>query len=392
MKSTTIVTLAAAVTVAHAEPVGSLTNTEVSADIKAGQNTITITVEKDGKKETRTLTIDPNTPLPQLTEQIAEKLGGTGLATPPTAPAPKVTYLGVMLSEPDTGFGAGAGGGDSGGGAEGLGGLGGGQPGAGQPAASGLPAGTGLTVTGVTPDSPAAKAGLQAGDVLAKLNDQVLVNNGQFTTLVRNMKEGDVVKLAVVRNGEARDVEATLASRTDDLVLSTLGRVEYKPFNLDRTLDLRFNSGRLLTIDPQGNVIEASPDSLVPPAPPQPPGAPVPPEPATRPTTPNPAWETAIREALAAKDKAASHWQEQLSKWRAEWTENQKRATDEYRKAMEKMGDELAKAREAAEKAREEARRAVEEVMRKIEEDKAKSVPQPESAPEPAEPEPPKNA
>lgn len=404
MKPNTLLSLLATTAAAHAEPANSSTSTSVATELTDGKGTVTITVEKDGKKETQTITIDGTADFKALTDQIAEKLRGAEPGTP-AAPTQQITYLGVMLSEPGgSGFGAGGG----------LGGSGSGSIGGAAadvvPATPGLPPGTGLTVTGVTSGSPAEKAGLQGGDVLARLNDQILVNPAQFTTLVRTMKEGDVVKISFIRNGEQKSVEATLASRTEELPPDTSSEFQYAgsiggaaDLNIHRMLrseDLKL--GRVLTLDPQGNVIESTPGSLVPPPPPLAPGAPIPPPPPTDPTSPEtkppginelrPAWETALREAASAKDKAASQWQEQLAKWRADWTENQKKATDEYRKAMEKMTEELAKAREATQKAREEARRAVEDIMRKIEDEKIKSAPAPEPKPEPTEPEQPKNA
>lgn len=412
MKPNTLLSLLATAAAAHADPTSSISSsTAVATELTDGKGTVTITVEKDGKKETRTIVIDGPADFQTLTDQISEKLGAGTHATP-AAPTQKVTYLGVMLSEP-SGSSFGAGGGLAGSGGGFIGGAPaapGGAPAADvAPTAPGLPPGTGLTVTGVTTGSPAEKAGLQGGDVLARLNDQILVNSAQFTTLVRTMKEGDVVKIAFIRNGEPKNVEATLASRTEELAPAFFGDLHHAgsmgpDLNIHRMLRSDgLKLGRVLTLDPQGNVVESTPGSLVPPPPPLAPGAPAPPPPP--PINPNapetkplaldelrPAWETALREAAAAKDKAASQWQEQLAKWRADWTENQKKATDEYRKAMEKMSEEVAKAREATQKAREEARRAVEDIMRKIEDEKAKSAPAPEPKPEPAEPEPPKNA
>jgi hypothetical protein len=379
--ATQLVTAAAAA--AQAAPASTTDSTSVSTEIKDGHGTITITVEKDGKKETRVLKIDSSTPYTTLTDQIVEKIEASSGDAAPNPPKKKVTYLGVMLAEPGSGFMGG--GGLSGGGLA----AGGGADAA--PIAPGLPPGTGLSVTGVSPDSPAASAGLQSGDVLAKLNDQILINPSQFTTLVRTMKEGENVRISYVRAGESKEVTVTLASREEDPVptgLFGLGGGAMVP---------QFN--RVLTLDPNGNVIESAPGALaLPPAPPVPPTPPLPSGTVPTPTTPDvnqnpnairPAWERALREAASAKEKAASQWQEQLSKWRADWSENQKKATDEYRRAIEKMGEELAKAREAAEKAREEARRAVEEAMRSLEQEKEKNRPAPkqDAPPTPAEPE-----
>lgn len=358
--------------------------TGVTVDVKDGKSTITITVEKDGKRETKTLVLPQNTPLDAVTEKIAQELQSAGAAAPAPAPENKVTYLGVMLDEPPTFlYGAGAGGMAPGFGLGPGAGTGGGSAGA--AAHPGLPPGTGLSVSGITPGSPAESAGLKPGDILAKLNDQILVNPGQFTTLIRNMKEGENVTLTYLRDGQEARSQATLASRIESPVAG--GGLGGAGFAADLA--------RVLTLDPEGNVIEARPGAPVPPVPPLPGTPPAPPSPPDiKPLLDDrPAWENALREAAAAKDKAAAHWHEQLSKWRAEWTESQQNATDEYRRAVEKMSQEVAKAREAADKAREEARRAIEEAMRKLEEKRTKDTPKPDSpetgpadSDEPAEP------
>lgn len=72
---------------------------------------------------------------------------------------------------------------------------------------------TGLGVEGVSPDSPAEKAGLQKSDVLMKLDDQILIHPRQLNVLVANHKEGESVKLTYLRKGEVKEVSVTLGKR-----------------------------------------------------------------------------------------------------------------------------------------------------------------------------------
>ena len=70
----------------------------------------------------------------------------------------------------------------------------------------------GLVVTQVMPKSPAADL-LREDDVLTKLDDQLLVNMQQLGVLVRARKEGDEVKLSLVRGGKETTVKVKLGTR-----------------------------------------------------------------------------------------------------------------------------------------------------------------------------------
>lgn len=75
----------------------------------------------------------------------------------------------------------------------------------------GLGRDTGLVVVRISEKSPAAEI-LKEDDVLTRLDDQILVNQQQLGVLVRGKKEGDEVKLTVVRSGKETTVKAKLAT------------------------------------------------------------------------------------------------------------------------------------------------------------------------------------
>jgi len=76
----------------------------------------------------------------------------------------------------------------------------------------GLPRDTGLVVHNVLDKSPAAEL-LKEDDVLTRFEDQLLVNPQQLGVLVRGKKEGDEVKLTVIRGGKELTVKVKLAVR-----------------------------------------------------------------------------------------------------------------------------------------------------------------------------------
>ncbi|MFN2536599.1 MAG: S1C family serine protease [Mycobacteriales bacterium] len=75
--------------------------------------------------------------------------------------------------------------------------------------------GTGATIRGVTSGSPAAKAGLQAGDVVTKVNDRQITDATSLIAAIRSYDPGTTVTLTLVRAGATKTVRVTLASAQD---------------------------------------------------------------------------------------------------------------------------------------------------------------------------------
>ena len=75
----------------------------------------------------------------------------------------------------------------------------------------GLDAAKGALVAAVTPDSPAAKAGLKQGDVILSVDGQNVDRLKDLTFHVAGRKAGDKVSMSVWRDGKKREMQASIA-------------------------------------------------------------------------------------------------------------------------------------------------------------------------------------
>ncbi|MBS7243474.1 MAG: DegQ family serine endoprotease [Comamonas sp.] len=75
----------------------------------------------------------------------------------------------------------------------------------------GLGSATGALVSAVEPDSPAAKAGLQAGDVIVQFNGTKIDKVSDLPRLVGNTKPGSKASLTIFRRGKQQQLAITVA-------------------------------------------------------------------------------------------------------------------------------------------------------------------------------------
>ncbi len=71
----------------------------------------------------------------------------------------------------------------------------------------------GVRFSDVRPGSPAAKAGLKAGDILVQFGDKPIHNLYDFTDALRSSKVGQVVEVKVMRDGQPLTVSVKLEQR-----------------------------------------------------------------------------------------------------------------------------------------------------------------------------------
>lgn len=93
-----------------------------------------------------------------------------------------------------------------------------------------VPDGVGFVVTRLENGGPAAKAGIQRFDILWKFEDQLLVNEAQFGTLLRLKSAGDKVDFGIVRSGQAQIIEVTVGDMPEQNATAGVGPSEIPIF------------------------------------------------------------------------------------------------------------------------------------------------------------------
>ena len=120
----------------------------------------------------------------------------------------------------------------------------------------------GALVAGVTPDSPAAKAGLVAGDVISRWDGKPVSQPEDLSTAVAGTAVGKTVSLEVRRDGKPRDVDVTVAKLAEEEGASDGGEQHRGRWGL-ALRDLTPNERRERELEPETGVLvtEVAPDS-----------------------------------------------------------------------------------------------------------------------------------
>ena len=77
-----------------------------------------------------------------------------------------------------------------------------------------IPSGRGALVRSVVDDSPARRAGIKAGDVIIRVNDQRIDDSSDLMNTIRGLDEGPA-RITVVRRGGTQTLTANIAPRAD---------------------------------------------------------------------------------------------------------------------------------------------------------------------------------
>jgi len=74
--------------------------------------------------------------------------------------------------------------------------------------------GQGAVVSDVAAESPAAEAGIEAGDVVVQVDDSVVTGSAAVVAAVRDRGPGDEIAIVVLRDGERVTLTVTLTERS----------------------------------------------------------------------------------------------------------------------------------------------------------------------------------
>lgn len=76
--------------------------------------------------------------------------------------------------------------------------------------AMGVAENAGALLAGVRPDSPAAKAGLRAGDIIQAINGSPVTNPRDLAVTVSGLKPNEHASMSILRDGKAREIKVTI--------------------------------------------------------------------------------------------------------------------------------------------------------------------------------------
>ncbi len=120
----------------------------------------------------------------------------------------------------------------------------------------------GAIVASVTPDGPAAKGGLRAGDIVVRLNGQTVDGSRDLTRMVGEARAGDPLKLELYRDGKHTTVSVKSGDRPAEAKLAALsgGSAPEKPS--DNSAQISDLGVRLGVVSPEAQRRYRLPDGI----------------------------------------------------------------------------------------------------------------------------------
>ncbi|MGK7393997.1 MAG: Do family serine endopeptidase [Candidatus Cyclobacteriaceae bacterium M3_2C_046] len=109
----------------------------------------------------------------------------------------------------------------------------------------------GVYVAEVVENSGAEQAGVEAGDVIQKVDGQTVKNRSQLMAIIASHRPGDVVSVTIDRKGKIRELDVTLkningeeklVAKTESEVLKALG-ADFKTIDKELARELKIDGG-----------------------------------------------------------------------------------------------------------------------------------------------------
>jgi serine protease Do len=99
----------------------------------------------------------------------------------------------------------------------------------------------GAYVTGVQTGSPAEKAGIMSGDIIAEFDGERVRSARQLSRLVRESADDRAVRVAIVRGGTRQTVDVTPASNSAWFTMPDMSRVQRQLEDAARNFEFRYD-------------------------------------------------------------------------------------------------------------------------------------------------------
>lgn len=119
----------------------------------------------------------------------------------------------------------------------------------------------GAIISKITQGSPAAKAGLEAGDIVTSINGRPMNDASTIRTTVGLMRAGEKVNLGILRNGKPRNITLTLGEPekiTTKNVVPRLAGATLAPIEEDSPLYRRVEGLLVVNIEPRSRAWSAN--------------------------------------------------------------------------------------------------------------------------------------
>lgn len=113
---------------------------------------------------------------------------------------------------------------------------------------------SGATVTEVIPGSAADMAGLQEGDIITKVDKDIIEGPESLTKIIRGHQPNDKVEISFLRNNKKKKAKASLQSKvisTQTTIVEESDEADVKPEREERESDNKFDLEQLNGIFPE---------------------------------------------------------------------------------------------------------------------------------------------